>query len=352
MRTNFDNYLDLPKRSVDPSSTQVIDALNNLGRSLQTEQEEVNYSTASMADKQAESILKLQQTRTIENFSDLSKNISVVQGQQDVTVVDSSTKIPVLTGSKDPYGIISPVDYTLNANENKTNELKVKLTSQPFNETVVFEVMPTISESRNVTYEEFSPLHHPGEIIKYKSTASRSWQVSTKLISRNSDEATKNLKIINIIRAWAMPFYGLGTERDKSTNQFLGGPPPILTLSAYGKMMIGPVSCVLESYNWEFPNTIDYLPAFPDGPNNTPTPFPVILGISLNLKESLSPAEFSGFDLVKYKNGEMPGAFTAISAQNQSAPNTYPSQVVPASIANEPANVTESIRSTYGIRDF
>jgi hypothetical protein len=349
MRTVFDNFLELPKKSIEPSSAQVVSALNKIGNSSQIQQE-INYASASLAEKQAESILKIQQSKTADRFSSLSKNLSVNQNDNTATVIDTSTRTNLYDLPEDLSGNTVPIDFRLRETENKTNELKVKLTAQPFNETIVFEAMPTISENRNVAYDEFTPLHHPGDILKYKSTSARSWSISAKLISRNTEEATKNLKIINTIRAWAMPFYGVGTERDKSTSQYLGGPPPILTLSAYGKMMVGPISCVLESYSWEFPNSIDYLPAYPDGPNTVPTPFPVILSVSLNLKESLSPAEYSGFDLIKFKNGELPSAFSAVSANRQESVSTYPSQLVPSSISNELARVPADARTIFGAR--
>jgi hypothetical protein len=352
MRTIFDNYLELPKRSLDPSSSQLIKAISDLGASAQTQQE-INYSSPSQAERQAESILKIQQTQQINKFSDLSKNITVVQnpGGASATIADRQSQRGLLEMMTQPGTSRLPANQTGGISENKTNELKVKLTSQQFNETVTFEVMPSITENRAASYEEFTPLHHPGDILKYRSTTARSWTISTKLISRNVEEATKNLNIINVIRSWVMPFYGLGTERDKTTNQFLGGPPPILTLSAYGKKMIGPVSCILENYSWEFPNNVDYLPAYPDGPNGAPSPFPVVLNISLNLKESISPAEYSGFDLVKYKNGDMPGAFTAVSMSEQKSASAYPAQPIPGSIANEPAAVAVDSASIYGTRE-
>lgn len=352
MRAIFDGYLDLPKRSLDPSSTQLLKAISDLGASTQ-EQQEVNYSSPSQAEKQAESIVKIQQTQQINKFSALSNAVAVVQdpGGTSATVAARPSMDALLRVKKERETSELPANQISDEIlSNRTNELKVRLTSQQFNESLIFDVMPSISENRTATYEEFTPLHHPGDILKYRSTSARSWTITTKLISRNVEEATKNLNSINLIRSWVMPFYGLGTERDKTTSQFLGGPPPILTLSAYGKKMIGPVSCILETYGWEFPNNVDYLPAYPDGPEGAPSPFPVVLNITLNLKESISPAEFSGFDLVKYKNGDMPGAFSAISMVERTPVSTYPSQSVPASVANEPARVEVGPSSIYGSR--
>lgn len=193
-----------------------------------------------------------------------------------------------------------------------TNSLKVKITQYPFIEgspnELIFNVMPKIDEQRSIDYDSIQPIHHPGAIQKYKNTSSRTWNISGKLISRNTSEATLNLQLINMIRAWAMPFYGNGTSAVRP--DLLGAPPPVLTLSAYGKSMVGPVKCVLKSYNWSFDNGIDYIATVDK------IPFPVMLDVSLSLDEAWSPAETSGFDIVKYKMGMLGdnGAFSNASS--------------------------------------
>ncbi len=337
MRQFFDQVLDLPKRSVDTTVGPVITAVNSLTSPQQTQQE-TDYSPSTLSQKQAESIIKLQRGGMSGSFDSVSKNISLVQGSSTSTVADRTTRRGLFEIPRRQEASDLPSSFDLLPNSSKTNELKVKLVSQPLNETILFEAMPSISESRNAAYDEFTPLQHPGDMLKYRATASRSWSISAKLISRTSEEATKNLKNINIIRSWTMPFYGVGTENDPATKQYLGSPPQILTLTAYGNMMIGPVKCVLESYSWQFPDNIDYLPAYPDGSNSgPPSPFPVILNIELQLKESYSPAEFSGFSLMKFKKGELPAAFTAVKASQQQANNTQSSVALPRAIGNEPA---------------
>jgi len=194
-----------------------------------------------------------------------------------------------------------------------TNELKVTIRQDPKigdspNE-IVFKVMPRISESGGAEYEQITPTHHPGSIQKFRNSTPRTWSVSGRLMSRTVAEASENLKLLNMIRSWRMPFYGEGTNQDSSTQGKLGAPPPILTLTGYGPSMIGPIKCVLTNYSWDFDNQLDYLPT------DMGSMFPVLLDISLSLTESWSPAEFSGFDLVKYKNGDLSvdGAFRTLT---------------------------------------
>lgn len=184
-----------------------------------------------------------------------------------------------------------------------TNDFRASLKSLANSEDVVlFKVTPVIDESRQANYDRMSPVHHPGTLQIYKNTESRPFTVSTKLISRTSEEATINLRYINLIRSWVVPYYGQGTAQ--STKDKLGAPPDILVFSAYGEKNIKEIPVVLASYHWVYPDSIDYIPT------NDGEPFPIIMEISLSLLESYSPEEYTSFDITKYKNGDMTGAYT------------------------------------------
>ena len=94
--------------------------------------------------------------------------------------------------------------------------------------------------------------------------------------------------------------------------------------------MIGPVFTVIESFNWTWPNDCDYIEV--ENYDRSKTPFPVILDISVNLKETWSPAEFSGFNLRQYYAGDLRKSFKSasdlINARN--AASTVESIVGPA----------------------
>jgi hypothetical protein len=185
-----------------------------------------------------------------------------------------------------------------------TIDFKMTLTSkQNPGDVVIFNVSPTIDESRSATYENMAPVHHPGTIQIYKSTQARSFNVSVKLISRTSAEASQNIEYINLIRSWVMPYYGQGTA-NSSMKDRLGAPPDILNFSVYGDRNISGVPVVLTSYHWVYPDNVDYIPT-EDG-----VPFPTIIDVTLALIESYSPKEYTGFDITKYKSGDMVGAYT------------------------------------------
>lgn len=237
------------------------------------------------------------------------------------------------------------------------SSMKVTLSSvtQGYDSAVVLDVMPSINETRPTNYKDFTPAQHPGAILKYDGTGLRSWTINAQLISRSSTEASKNLSIINTIRAWAMPFYGSGTAA--SLPNLLGAPPPILLLSAYGTQMIGPVKCVQTNYSFDWPIDVDWIQtdgSILDGkgglePNTQlegdVVPFPVIMSITIQLSESWSPTEYAGFDITQYRLGNLPDAF---GGSFTASPVTAPAVSLPAGgvSTSQPTSVIQSAINT------
>jgi hypothetical protein len=265
-----------------------------------------DYTKAAVGKLGDELASKLGLSGAAEKFKNLStkETLDVVNGAVSIRNIDNGL-ISGIVGPAAPTGGVAANMLPVQGGDN-TMTLKVSISQEPSNDvtsTLIFDVMPTINEGRTVQYDPFAPLHAAGEILRFRNTANRTWGISAKLISRTVSEASENLLKLNMIRAWAMPYYGSGTAMDPKTSEYLGAPPPILTLKAYGEQMIGPVKCVLDSYSWEFPNDVDYIKT------DSNVPFPVILSVTLQLKEAWSPSELSGFDLMKYRSGDLPGAY-------------------------------------------
>lgn len=271
----------------------------------------VNYDFASAGQKVAEAVNKLVKGGDVKEFSSATRGIGIEQIGSNFAAVDELTgkALGILGNAPLPT---PPSALVSGAQDDRTNQLKVILKASPggsfagsdSNDEITLKVMPRISERRDAQYESFTPIHHPGVIQKYKGTNARTWSISGRLVSRTSQEAQQNLGYINLIRAWLMPFYGEGTAGSQA-RKYLGVPPPIITLTAYGSKMIGPVKTVLTDYNWEFPNDVDYIATIDK------EPFPVILDISLSLVEAWSPAEYSNFNIIQYRKGELSGPGSA-----------------------------------------
>jgi len=226
--------------------------------------------------------------------------------------------------------------------------LKVKLTSSlRGGSTVVFRVTPDVVENRAVNYKALDPVHMPGQIHVYQNTASRTFALnSIKLISRTSEEATKNLWSINVLRHWTTPYFGIrsstisGEQRNNrktgqehfadedgevlgaselfGRNELLGAPPDVLFLSAYSEVgkrgNIYKIPVVITNLSIPYPSDVDFMPTAKN-PGTTignkyrnidpDVPFPALMTIDINLTETHSPREYSKFSIWDYRNGKL-----------------------------------------------
>ena len=261
-----------------------------------------NFSLASATDKISEVAGKV-----VGSFGNLGKFKSL---GGNVSTKALTNAIPILGGGKSSQ---LPTNKKGGSGpRNNNSDVIVKLKSTISNEVVEFVVSPRISESASAQYAELNLVHHPGSILKYEKTSSRSFSLGVKLISRTQEEASQNQQILNTIRSWIKPYYGKGTEAENA--KMLGAPPPVLMLSGYGLKNISPIPVVLETYSAPWPNDVDYIPTL------TGDPFPVILELDLGLKEAYSPVEYSNFNLYKYKTGDLTNAFSAPAEKHSAQP--------------------------------
>lgn len=195
-------------------------------------------------------------------------------------------------------------------------------------ERVIFEVSPTLSESRTVEYAGVNPVHMPGSIQIYKRTNSRTWSLGAKFISRNTSQATENMKYLQLLRGWTMPYFGLRSNYDRfttadeftTTNReaiedgtaMLGAPPDVLYLYAYSdsknstsdrtsmaETNIKKMPVVITSLSFDYSPEVDYI-ATASG-----EPFPVKMEVKIDLTETHSPNGYEEFSLSMFKNGQL-----------------------------------------------
>ncbi len=218
------------------------------------------------------------------------------------------------------------------------NKNKVKLRSQVTNTVIAFDVTPEITETRNVNYKTLEPVHMPGGIHVYGNTASRIFNINNiRLVSRSREEASRNLYRLNILRSWAMPYFG------KASSRLVGAPPDVLALTAYATGLqdsanavaaaarverlgtgelnatdsgvlerkratnIHQIPVVLQQISIPYPSDTDYIDTvgleIGDTVITGGVPFPTIMTVDMILLETHSPAEYADFDLTKYRQG-------------------------------------------------
>jgi len=240
------------------------------------------------------------------------------------------------------------------ADKNLTEAFKVKLVEkyrgQSVGTKVIFDVTPDVIENRTINYKTVEPIHMPGTIQVYTNTSSRTYNISNiKLISRTGEEAAKNLRNINIIRSWGMPYFGESGTKQKKDNSYnkkldaynkrykdypalrdnpghreyegvgadyqyintmLGAPPNVLYLSAYSdanhNQNIFQIPVVLTQFNVSYPSDVDYIAT---GTNTfgikEDTPVATVMSLDMNLVETHAPSQYETFSLQAYKNGTM-----------------------------------------------
>jgi hypothetical protein len=80
---------------------------------------------------------------------------------------------------------------------------------------VTFLHQPKISASDKADYSSMDPIHMPGGFRSYKGNPARQYSVSDiKLFSRTREEATENLRILNLLKSWVKPSFGQALQRD------------------------------------------------------------------------------------------------------------------------------------------
>lgn len=224
------------------------------------------------------------------------------------------------------------------------NALKVQLTEMSNSigmaRTVIFDVLPTLSEQSSANYSPISLPHGPGQIYVYQNSNSRTFNLVAQLVSQTREDATRNLHRVNLMRSWVKPTFGtdmqltgdtldiFSTELSQSGNpvrnrmretsggavDVLGSPPKVLQLSAFSDINrrgnIYKIPTVITNLGINYDDSTDYIPTgvvqgyehITEG-----TPFPIIMSVDLNLAETHSPDQYSKFNLDAYRKGLLEG---------------------------------------------
>lgn len=165
-----------------------------------------------------------------------------------------------------------------------------------FQEEVILDVSPTVTESRSASYAD-EGLPAPNGIVVFEVVNNRRYSISAKFVSRNIVEADKNFHNINLLKSWMIP-------QSSVNNRF--GRPPILRLNGY-KEQFSNIPVILSNITINYPEDVDYI-------EGDVAMVPIIQTVDIELIESHSlpsfKAIFSGgdeFDLVKFKQGILRG---------------------------------------------
>ena len=164
---------------------------------------------------------------------------------------------------------------------------------------VIFKVRPEVTVSSSANYIEVSEIRQAASILVYIGSPSRTFTVNAKLVSRTKKEADKNFEILHRLRSWRMPTKNTGRLGADDTSD----SPPALELLGYGTETIGnfrAIRCVMTALNEDFPVDVDYVTC-----SNT-SEMPIIMTVSISLKEIHKPEDLDKFDFNEFKSGKLP----------------------------------------------
>lgn len=190
---------------------------------------------------------------------------------------------------------------TTNQSMEVFNDYRVKLVSaHNYSFRVIFLATPDVTESRDVNYKAVEPIHLPGQIWAYTNTGARSFSLGARFFARTAAEASQVLRDLQLIKSWAMPWFGASTS---GSGEYLGAPPAVLLFSAYSKgkggMQINRVPVVLKGYSIPLTAEVDYIPS------EEGVPVPSFMQVDLTLLEAHSPKGYEGFSLQQYRAGTL-----------------------------------------------
>jgi hypothetical protein len=207
-------------------------------------------------------------------------------------VLDKRTKNgPLLTMDKlfttDANGQQSPISFS------KEIFYKVTLFGDSKDDAVQFEVSPEITESRQIILNEIADIMQPGSFNIWMGSPNRTFSLEAKFVSRTQLEAEQNFRYLQLLKSWTLP-----PDGTPDTDVVINGPKA-LRLIGYGEHFKF-IPVVLQSINHSYPTDVDYISC-------SRGPMPIIMSVSLSLKEIRDFNELQRFKIKDFREGKLVG---------------------------------------------
>lgn len=215
------------------------------------------------------------------------------------------------------YGVVSePSDPRVG--RNNVNPLEpLKITNG-----LIWPFTPNITFQREINYQPVEMTHTIQNYQYYSGARSPRITVGGEFTAQNMWEAAYLFAVIHFLRVVGLQEFGdiVRTERD---NIEPGLPPPILLFSAYGNFMFNDIPVIVETFNIQLPNNVDYVPVYFGGDRDAvriegrasrgdnevgQAWVPAQISIDVTLAKQRPPQDYRReFDLTDFKNGSLLG---------------------------------------------
>lgn len=159
---------------------------------------------------------------------------------------------------------------------------------------IIFPTTPTFSLSNKANYNNQELVHANFPHPVYKNSTSDDISISGEFPVETLEDAENWLRTISLGRALTKMFYG--------SSSFLGNPPPICTLSGYGRVL-GNIPVVIKSFQVDFKDDVHYILVPGSRRANTGDSVPRLSTIQMVCQPVYSKSSQRRFDLGAYVGG-------------------------------------------------
>jgi hypothetical protein len=126
---------------------------------------------------------------------------------------------------------------------------------------VIFPYMPKIDIAYKAEYDSYSLTHSNYKGYFYKSSYADAVSLTATFTAQDTSEANYLLAVIHFFRSVTKMFYGQDAQR--------GAPPPLVYLTGLGEYQFAAHPCVVQSFQYNLPNDVDYIRAGSPNINGT-----------------------------------------------------------------------------------
>ena len=126
---------------------------------------------------------------------------------------------------------------------------------------VIFPYTPSIDMAYKADYDQYALTHSNYKGYFYKSSSTEAVQMKATFTAQDSAEANYLLAVIHFFRSVTKMFYGQDPQR--------GAPPPLVYLSGLGQYQFATHPCVISSFSYQLPDSVDYIRARSTNINGT-----------------------------------------------------------------------------------
>lgn len=125
---------------------------------------------------------------------------------------------------------------------------------------MVWNITPTISEQRSISYDTESPVHSNASYNSYKTTPNVILNVNGTFVASTPAEAYYNLACVHFLRSVSKMDSGrIAASITNTEIAVAGAPPPILLFSGYGDFIFGDVPVIVKSVTFNYAEDVDYV---------------------------------------------------------------------------------------------